>query len=72
MPETGRFDQIVDKVVANLAELRTRLPDKDVIPFGQERVTKREARKRLEKMTRGGRERLVQQIGLDKVMELLS
>ena len=76
MPKRNEYDQVVQKISDELTRARKQAEKAHPVPFGQERLSARDARTRYGQMSRGEIEKLTPEqrkdmiglLGVEKVM----
>lgn len=70
MPEISRFERVTDNIFQRMDRLRKEKGVKE-IPIGFERVRKDVAVGRFQKLTPQAKQKLIEKVGIAKVMEMI-
>ncbi len=70
MPEISRFERVTDNIFQRMDKLRNE-KGRAEIPIGFEKVRKDVAVTRFQKMTPQAKQKLIEKVGIAKVMEMI-
>lgn len=71
MPVRNEFQRVTDRMFEELEALRKKADKANPVPFGEERLSPRDARRRLEQLTPQQRQALIQQKGSGWMVKVL-